>query len=266
MLSSQVRRVLDAGRRRLHAPQGLTRLPSITNSIISDLFVWRQDHGWTTNFELLSLASLLDPGDSRLNHEIKFVIFDAQGQVVADKTLHSKSAVRQTLRLKDHVPTCAGDFGTFACFHLGVDPSLTSAGTFLTERGYSSYGRGAEVPRNFVHGNLDAASWSASGLELLGTQGRMASRYRLQVVIEPDLLFELAVVNPTNHPITIDIEQDGRDGRQVSSVELEPKGVCIQPVGHGRKFDTLVSLRSKLPMARPIVFVSSEDSFDVFHG
>lgn len=266
MVARQALRAIDLGRRLAHAPHGLTRIPNSANSVTSDLFIWRRDSDWETDFELLDILSLIDPKGDPPERRVKLVVFDARGTIVADELIDVVPNVRLSLHLRDYVPASAGDFGTFACFHLGVDPGLIPVGTFLAERGYCGYGRRSEGPRSFVHGNLDAVAWSAQGLELLGTRGLVSSRYQLQLVIEPGALFELAIVNPSRQPIKVEILQNGRDGKESSSIRLAPRGSCIKSLAGGRKFESLVSLKSKLPMARPVVFFTSGSYFDVFHG
>lgn len=253
-------------RRDLHAPQGLTLRPSDGEAVISDLFLWRQDDGWKTFFELLDIFTLVKPEDVPGERAVTLMIFDRFGQTVSEQKLLVNPGGRQTVSISDLVPRTIGEYGTFACFHLEHKPSTLSKQIFITERGYCGYARSKDGPRSYVHGNLDAVAWGSLGIEQIGAPGLLASTYRLQVLIEPEATYELSFVNPSKKVQRLKITQEGPGLREMRTLRLLPRQSALVDLGKWRPGNAIVSIRSRLPMARPLVFFRQGDAFDVFHG
>jgi hypothetical protein len=253
-------------RRELYAPQGLTLRPSDTEAVISDLFLWRQDDGWKTFFELLDIFTLVEPANVPGKRAVTLMIFDRFGQTVSEQKLSVNPGGRQTESISDLLPRTIGEYGTFACFHVGHKPSTVSKQIFIAERGYCGYARSKDGPRSYVHGNLDAVALGSLGIEQVGAPGLLASTYRLQVLIEPEATYELAFVNPSKKVRRFEITQEGSNFREMRRVRLLPRQSANVNLGKWRPGHTLVSIRSRLPMARPLVFFRQGDAFDVFHG
>lgn len=259
-------RVAARARRALHAPRGLTLIPEARQAVISDLFLWRRDAGWETYFELLDVFSLIAPDGNFGQRSVDLAIFDQSGAPLVRESIGVSPGRRRSLRISDFIPETGGDFGTFACFHAGLGPSLDETGVFLAERGYSGYARREHGPRSYVHGNLDAVAEDGAGSTQLGASGLVRSTYRLQLVVEPGALIELALVNPTSRRQHLSVVEDfGRD-KSVQSIRLGPRASGIVRLGTRGTEPSRVAVRSRLPMARPVVFYRSGEAFDVFHG
>lgn len=250
----------------IHAPRGLTLIPQSRRAVISDLFLWRRDDGWETYFELLDIFSLIDPDGAFGERHVDFVMFDSAGELVAREQVPVGPGLRRSLHMSRLVPESGGDFGTFACFHSGLGPSLDATGVFLAERGYSGYARSLDGPRSYVHGNLDAIARDGSDSLQLGASGFVRSSYRMQLVVEQEASFELAFVNPTARRQHLSVLEDFEHGQEVQSIQLAPRQSAIVRLGAEGSAPTRVSVRSRLPMARPVVFYRKDDAFDVFHG
>lgn len=259
-------RIVARARRALHAPRGLTLTPQNRQAVISDLFLWRRDEGWETYFELLDVFSLIEPDGVFGQRSVDLAIFDRSGALLIRESIEVSPGRRQSVHVSDLVPETGGDYGTFACFHSGLGPSFGETGVFLAERGYSGYARRDDGPRSYVHGNLDAVAEDDAGSTQLGASGLIRSTYRLQLVVEPGALFELALVNPTSRRQHLSVIEDFGREQDVQSIRLDPRESAVVRLGTRGAEPSRVAVRSRLPMARPVVFYRSGEAFDVFHG
>ncbi len=265
-MTSLSQRIASKARTFLHAPRGLTLVPSGPGAVISDLFLWRRDDGWQTVFELLDIIALIDPQLEARPRSVDLVIYSSSGQLIAQHRVDVNPGGRRSVSLSDLIPEEAGEVGTFACFHSGQVPELASPTTFLAERGYCGYARDSRAPRSYVHGNLDAIARGAEVTEQLGGPGLVRSKYRLQVVLEEDAMFELGFVNPTQRTQHLLLTESGESAASVYRFSLPPRGSRILRLSEVRNVTKEAVVTSRLPMARPVVFYRKGESFDVFHG
>jgi hypothetical protein len=250
--------------------QPLTRCPAQPAVPVSDLFAWRSSSEWQTSFELIDLSSLfVDNGDTS-DLYVTIVFFDQNGRRFLEKRLDLLPYRRQTIDLSALVGKNHGELGTFAVFHSTTPSALTGMGSFVAERGYVSYCyRGAPL-RAYVHGNLDAIALGLDGqVELLGASGLMLRQYRLQHEMQGSVLYELAMVNPTS------VEQwcacqlvSTRNGKMLETQEinLAPGAVHLASFQIDKLEPVRVVIKSRLIMARPLVFRIQNLKLDVFHG
>lgn len=250
--------------------QPLTRRPAGTATPISDLFVWRSSSEWQTSFELIDVPALFADSGDAAGRYATMVFFDQNGRRFLEKRVDLLPNRRQTIDLGAFIGESHGEVGTFAVFHSSCPPALKNMGSFLAERGYVSY-RYRDAPlRAYVHGNLDAIALGSKGeLELLGASGLLPREYRLQHEMQGSVLYELALVNPTA------VEQrctcqliSIRSGMTVSfqRVKLTHGGVQLIPFQIDKSETVRVVIKSRLVMARPLVFRFQNLKLDVFHG
>ena len=248
--------------------QPLTRLPAIADASISDLFVWRSSDEWQTHFELIDIPSLFEDGHDQ--HYVTLMFFDAKGRRVSEQRINLQASNRQTVDVSSLVGRTHGEVGTFAVFHSTTPAGIPKLGSFLAERGYVSY-RYRDAPlRAYVHGNLDAIARVADGeLQLLGGSSFLRREYSLQHELQPGVVYELAMVNPTpaaQRCICKLISVRSGEIINVQVVNLAPGGIQLIPVRADKSEPVRLVIQSHLVMARPLVFRFQNLKLDVFHG
>jgi len=251
--------------------QPLSRVPSSLGCPVSDLFIWRKSEEWQTFFELTNLPSLLEDQDDSEKGYADLFFFDSKGGRLGQLRIECDPVRRQTLAISDLLPDGgAHTFGTFAVFHSRTPKQVQAGGSFLAERGYVSYRyRGAPV-RNYVHGNLDAIALASEGeLEFLGTTGWLNREFRLQYEFSGEAAYELALVNPSARreqtSITLLSIPHGSSTYNISQT-LSPGEITLVPIKISEAGRFRVVIRSRLVMARPVVFHFFNQKLDVFHG
>lgn len=262
---------LDRIRRALWTvAQPLTRRPAQPAMPVSDLFVWRNSSEWKTSFELIDMPALFaEPGAAPERHAMLYV-FDQRGRGILQKRLDVLPYRRQTVELANVIGSDHGEIGTFAVFHSAPPAAVTAMGSYLAERGYVSY-RYRDAPvRGYVHGNLDAIALGADArLELLGARGLLPREYRLQHEIQGAVLYELGLVNPTSVTQRCTCQFVSARGGTIldtHTVTVASRGVALIPGRIDGTEPARVIIKSRLVMARPLVFRIRNPSVDVFHG
>ena len=250
--------------------QPLTRRPADVGASVSDLFVWRNSREWRTSFELIDISALF-PGaeDVRERYAIIY-FFDLKGQCFLEKRFDLLSSRRQTIELAALIGCDHGEVGTFAVFHSLTPSVVMEMGAFLAERGYVSY-RYRDAPiRAYVHGNFDATSRGKDGRrELLGGSGVLPREYRLQCEMTGPALYELALVNSTNAVQQTCFQLlSARNGKilRCQETQLRPGGADLLSFQIDEAESARVIIKSKVVMARPLVFRIQNLKLDVFHG
>jgi hypothetical protein len=250
--------------------QPLTRRPAAPAVPISDLFVWRNSREWATSFELIDIPGLFSDGETNLDKHVTLCLFDQHGRQFLKKRLELLPGRRQTINLAAFLSEANDEMGTFAVFHSSSPPELEPIGSFLAERGYVSYRYRDSPLRAYVHGNLDAIARGADGeLQLLGCSGLLSREYSLQHELQPGVVYELGMVNPTStvQRCICKLVSVGRGkitGVQV--VNLAPGGVQLVPLRADKSEPVRLVIQSHLVMARPLVFRIQNLKLDVFHG
>jgi hypothetical protein len=249
--------------------QPLSRKPSSLDCPISDLFIWRKTQEWETFFELWSLPSLFGDSDKHDGY-VTFQLFNAHGRPLAESKVSCAKGRRQTVRISDLLGNNSSEFGTFAVFHSNTPELVMKNGSFLAERGYVSYRYCGSPLRSYVHGNLDAiARISSSKLELLGSAGALTREFRIQHELYEGSTYELAFVNPSLSRQSVQVElvsfpySDYISCEEISLNSGEAKIVPLQFSGHSK---VRAVIKSKLVMARPLIFHIYNNKLDVFHG
>jgi len=247
--------------------QPLTHLPAATGATVSDLFVWRRSSEWQTFFELTDMPGLFASAEGT-QAKVMLMFFDAGGQLILEKIVETLPNRRNTLAISEIVDSGHGESGTFCVFHSHTPLSLCASGSHLAERGYVSYRYRNAPLRSYVHGNLDAvARLPDYGLQLLGGRSLWGREYNLQHTLACNSVYELGIVNPTTQTQRIECRTLHTDGKLCISqlVDLAPKGSHLFKVMPEHAQQRIV-VRSRLVMARPLVFRIQNQKMDVFHG
>lgn len=248
--------------------QPLTKTPINETSVISDLFVWRCSPEWETYFEVVDIYSVFGDSGESLGRFLTIIFYDSKGGVINKIELPLTPKERNTIALKQYLSHTKDTYGTFCVFHSHTPVAVTKLGSFIAERGYVSYRFNKSPIRSFVHGNLDAISYSNNKTELLGTVSLMKREYRLQYELSKGSLYEVAIVNPSKKSLSITcmVITDKGELYKNMSISLPSKGANVFSIEINDNGSYKVVIKSKLIMARPLVFSHNEFQFDVFHG
>ena len=247
--------------------QPLVAVPSNINSVVSDLFIWRNSSTLKTRFELTSIPSFFDP-QGNFDHRVVIFFFDSEGKKISEHNLSIEPHTRRTLDLCLFLPVGCGTHGAFSVFHSHIPDLVRSLDSFVSERGYVGYSYKSSDLVSYAHGNFDAIAYSNnSDLQMLGKQSFRHRTYQLQYFFNPHFFYEIFIVNPTNSSQVICCDVFSLSGRLMHTLKASLQARAshcfrISPVHEYLK----VVLRSRLVMARPLVFRFDESSLDVFHG
>lgn len=248
--------------------EGLTKIPSVKESSISDLFIWRKTSEWKTYFELLDINSLINAENEYSgNNSATFVFYDSYGLEIGREKFAINSG-RQTIDINSLLPNGYEGCGTYACFHDNIPEVILDSGSFIAERGYSGYQWKDLGARGYVHGNLDAIAKSDKGIEMLGTSCESELLYNLQYELTGPATYELAIVNPTSNYQKFEfIIKNPLECTEMNELaHLSSRALKIKQIQVEADGKLQLAIRSNLYMARPVVFRLQDHSMDVFHG
>jgi hypothetical protein len=236
---------------------------------VSDLFPWRVDDTWETQYELMSLPSLLIPDKTEID-SVTVITYDAGGDEISRNVIELEPFECKKILIRSLLRGATGQ-GTFGCFHSadGLE-EIQRAGCYLTDRQYVSYLKKGDLIHNYVHGNIFGLSKLATDdttRSLVPIQ-RKTQVYRPQLRFDDCDRFELVYSNPTEEPLTLLVRLFDANWNELErQVSLIPVGglEVLEFDNHSRKL-VLVENLSKIGLCRPIIFKYYESFFDVLHG
>ena len=105
------------------------------------------------------------------------------------------------------------------------------------------------------------------GLALLSGSSFLNRQYNLQYLLEMGKAYEIALVNTSskNKKVEFKVVDFNDSVLMEKCITLKPKQVFILPIKDVPNPGQLV-IKSKIIMARPVVFCFDNDKMDVFHG
>jgi len=246
--------------------------PSNQAATISDLFIWRSDDTWETQFSLFNQVTHMFPEKSA-SDTVSIFIFNNKGDQITRSEVTLSPHERQLIYISDLLPeACVDTLGTIAFFHDSTEcrDELIAQRTHLTERGYIAYKRKHEVIWNYSHGNLQALSKSPNTHKLGFVAGRLtkSSTYKAQLRFDDCKQFELAYTNPspTSQKLSINFLDRNDDTIKQESFLVQSRGVIVIAQDNQDHSIVTVQNKGKLNMWRPTIFKYQENTFDVFHG
>ena len=232
---------------------------------ISDFFVW------SPNFEKIffiaeNANALLSGEKKSTTHVFKF--FSSEGELIKKLQFQSDDFISEFElgldidNLKDryisfvHFNTYSVD--NFTSYDLN---NLKSREKIIRQsRGYTKFYNRANELGSLVHGNIGGIT---SDLKMTARQ-RELFLYTPVYNFESDNSYDLVFNNPSPKKLIIKL---------ISKDELNLHTIFIKPMGtkffHLRKYNGLISIESKLPICRPLIFKNPPPKnfgFDVFHG
>jgi hypothetical protein len=251
----------------MNIPFKVFKKPKFSDAVTSDLFPIRNDENWSTEFELLNLPGLIK-GDITKNQQAVFIFFNGKGLKIGEEIIEISGVGRKTINIKDLLSGDRKDAKTFAVFHKQDSSAVDIGESFMAERGYTGYKFKNITTKGYVHGNLDAISYSKNSIEKLGNFGFQRKIYRVQHLLTGPAEYDFIFTNPTNckkikiQPI---LKSNGKKIKfkpiSIESLGCDTFTVKIQPNEIAQ-----ISFRSRLYLGRPVVFRKLPNSMDVFHG
>lgn len=251
--------------------QPLTRVPQVAAAPVSDLFVWRRSDQWRTFFELTDMPGIYDENAAAsTSRQALLQVFDRDGRQIAEKRVAAPLHGRQVVDVSGLVPGTGDAFGTFSVFHPRTPEAVSTLGSHLAERGYVSFAYRDAPLRGYVHGNLDAVAPQADGsLQMLGGNGLINREYRLQHELRAPCEYELAIVNPSATVQRIEcgiLQLPDSAVIERMSATLAPGGAHVFRFAPAPGARARAVFRSRLVMARPLIFRFENQGMDVLHG
>ncbi len=239
--------------------------------VISDLFIFRIEKGWKTYFECLHMETLLSNKKNRNDYNVNFVFYDHFGNCIGQKKINIKNSLKTTINISKITNELGiNQDGLFAVFHPYKKNLVTKYDGFLAERGYIGYANPKLGSiKGFVHGNLDAIAKykSNKNYQLLGNYSFIDKEYNLQHILYSGNKYELYLVNSTNKTQNINIYEIAKNKTKIYNYRLQPNGFLKHYKIIKRDEKNLkIIIKSKLYIARPVIFKIMNKSFDVFHG
>jgi hypothetical protein len=262
-LQSKVRRKIKFG---VNIPFKVFKNPKNKNSVTSDLFPIRNDENWSTEFEFLNLPGLIS-GDISSNHKAQLVFFNRDGVELGRRSIEISGLGRRTVNLNDFMKDGLEESSTFSVFHESNGTDAYLGGSYMAERGYAGY-KFRNVPvKGYVHGNLDAVSYSSGVIQKLGNFGFPRKTYFVQHLLTGPAEYNFVITNPTSKKITIEpIIEINRNVKVLSKHTIQSLGCHIFNVNIENLEIGQIKFKSALYLGRPVVFRIANNSFDVFHG
>jgi hypothetical protein len=260
---SKVRRKIKFG---INIPFKVFKKPKDKNAVTSDLFPIRNDENWSTEFEFLNLPGLIR-GDISSNHKAKIVFFNKDGVELGRRDIEISGLGRKTVNLRDFMKDGLEESSAFSVFHERSGTEADLGGSFMAERGYAGY-KFRNVPvKGYVHGNLDAVSYSSGAIQKLGNFGFPRKTYFVQHLLTGPSEYSFVITNPTSKKIKIEpiIEINGTV-KILSKHTIQSLGCHIFSVNIQDSEIGQIKFKSSLYLGRPVVFRIANNSFDVFHG
>ena len=247
----------------------LTKAPADNLAVVSDLFPIKQGSNWKTEFEFLNVAGLISGDNNQKElYSAKIYFFDAMGKFLGLRTIQMENIGRKTLKLSEFLTGDLVSAKTFAVFHPNVANKFDMAGSYLAERGYGGYEYKNLGVKGYVHGNLDAVALTKDKIKLLGNSGLIPRFYTVQHNLTGPSTYEFVFTNPTARKIKItpSISHSPNTWSKAESLQIPSLGTHTYTIDVKAPERTYVRFKSRLYLARPVVFRISNNSMDVFHG
>lgn len=246
--------------------KGLTKKPKDSLATTSDLFPIRIGEEWSTQFELLNIGGLIQGFSAGSAAEVSLYLFDAKGEVLDTIILSVKEFSRNSILIPPKFEKFA-NAASFAIFHKPIE-QLKTTGSILAERGYTGYEYKRKGLRGYVHGNLDALALDRNGnLMCIGNRGFFRRSYLVQHVLRGPAKYEFFLTNPTIKETIVQMKVRGRNSwKEESRAAIRSRGTHSFSLSLNCHETKVVKFVSHLYMARPVVFRTTENSMDVFHG
>ena len=251
--------------------KNLTADPGQSGYVVSDLFAIRNDSNWQTYFELLNINSIITADyspNAEFEHIAEFHFFDAQGNHLGLRNIGGQGLARQTINLSSYLNSELANAAVFSVFHKTPNDSVDMGKSLVAERGYLGFEYKSNGARSYVHGNLDAIAYNGKTAKLVGNYGYRSRYYYVQHPMSDGAKYEFLFVNTSNkkQKLTFQVSNGNNKWQKISKIELRPGGSHLLTFTAQIDSKQFLRIKSHLYLARPVVFRTNKNSFDVFHG
>ena len=235
------------------------------NSVISDLFIWRNNEDWQTKFELMNFKPFFDKNNKK-KESIIVEIRDKNGSNLTSSIFTIESMQKKTIDISEllYDKKINHDHGTFSVYHEHI-PIINQFEAFIAERGYSLFKYKNLKTFSSVHGNLDAISFLDQKKQFLGKQTILSKNFNIQFKFENRNYYDLFFVNPTNKNLKIKIFFIRSNNNLSETITIAPGGSEFVNLKEGHNIKRIF-VRSKYLMSRPLVFEYNENFINSFHA
>jgi hypothetical protein len=243
--------------------------PLRTMEAISDLFPWRVDDTWETQYELMNLPSLLIPDKAEVDN-VTVITYDSGGNEISRNIIELNPFESKKILIRNLLKGATGQ-GTFGCFHSADSlGEIQKAGCHLVDRQYVSYSWKDDTFFNYAHGNIYGLSKLATENKVrsLVPMRRKTQAYRPQLRFDDCDNFELIYSNPAEKPLELLVRLFDDNWNEIERrCSLIPsRGLEVLSFDNNSRELVLVENQSQIGLCRPIIFKHYESFFDVFHG
>lgn len=237
---------------------------------ISDLFPWRADDTWETQYDLMNIPSLVFP-EKNLVDITTMVFFDFQGKEISRQQIELEPFESRKILIREALSGFSGH-GTFCCFHSIKDQkTIKGLHSYFNDRQYVSYSYKEDIFWNYAHGNIYCLSKSPerNNVQSVVPKQPKLITYRPQLRVDDCDRFELVYVNPLEKPMEILVKGFDENWREMVREKgvISPRGLQIFEFDNRPSRSVVfVENRSRVGLLRPIFFKHYDSFFDVFHG
>lgn len=242
--------------------------PYRSTSVVSDIFVWRCDEVWDTEFELFNITSFMFPADS-IREICDLVFFDENGRIFKKEQIMLEPFEKKTLIIRNHVFPRTGTGGFSVFHHSGYENRFSAQKSHLTERGYIGYRRKGDRIKSFCHGNLQSLAHETGRKDYAYvTASKPNSKYYPQLIISDSPHIELVYTNPTHKKQKINLTFFDKSGKlgYTAKADIPPRGVKVISVPNPDMTLHTFENRGGITLWRPVIFKFYVSHFDAMHG
>lgn len=242
--------------------------PFNSKAAISDLFVWRCDDEWETEFEIFNITSFVYPKEMP-EEQCRIIFFDADGREFNKIEFKLAPLERRTIKISNYLQGRKG-LGTFSVFHHShLAKRFSDQGSHLTERGYVGYRRKGDQLKSYCHGNLQSLAQTPrqKGYSYVAAT-TPPMRYYPQLILSDCDKIELLYTNPSAKAKALKIDLFDYQGQKIGGYDtiIPPRGMRIVTLDNfNRKIHTFDN-RGGIVMWRPVILKYYETHYDVMHG
>jgi hypothetical protein len=267
-----IKKILSKFMQAVWSLQPLIHKPKNPSTQISDLFVWRNSSEWKTYFDLMDIPGLFDQSSEK--GSVTIFLFDSDGIMLLKDSVDLLPNQCKRIDLSIYLDKASqknniGQQGTFSVFHSRIPTIVQDLDSFISERGYVSYTYKNSKLRSYVHGNLAGVALTNNTTYLISGSSIFYREYRLQHQLFGPALYELVIVNSTQkdkNVIFIVKSSNSNKLLKEYKVRLKSSEVTIFPIKLIEGEVVRVIIKSRIVMARPLVFRVCNNQMDVFHG
>ena len=240
--------------------------PWQSNSVVSDLFLWRVDKIWDTEFKLFNISSFIFP-DEEIQEDCEILIFNSYGELIEEKLITLKPMEMKNIKISNFISF--GAYGSFSIFHYSNKLNeFALKNSHVTERGYVGYLNKKDDIRSYCHGNLQSLSKIKGGKFKSIVNVKKSENYYPQLILSDCTDIDLFYSNPSFRSLRIEIDFLDKENNLIYKLDDNIKSLGCKKFKIKNTKYKIHTFRNngKILMWRPIIFKNYKTHFDVMHG